>query len=196
MVEGACKAVQQARWAPPHNPSKGRSKGPSTSPPQTAPVCVFTADPSERFRADHGAHIIAADGGCKPVMVPDPNGGPATEKLGCAIPYNHILDYRDDPVLSKTPPPRRMMMVLLDAVEDLYFLSFTDVYVSQMSSHFSTVAALLIWARSGAADISNVLYLDSQLGVSGDNECAYLLRPLDADVRRRLTQYVRHSTII
>ena len=75
-----------------------------------------------------------------------------------------------------------MMMVLFEAIEDLYLLSHVDVFVAQMSSHFSTVAALLIWARTGAADLSNVLYLDSQLGQSGSNECAYLLRPLDAEV--------------
>ena len=75
-----------------------------------------------------------------------------------------------------------MMMVLFEAIEDLYLLSHVDVMVAQMSSHFSTVAALLIWARTGAADLSNILYLDSQLGQSGSNECAYLLRPLDAEV--------------
>jgi hypothetical protein len=203
VVERACGTKEQALWPLPSGHGKGNGKGQGPGKGQGKgqgqgrgqgqgkgqgqPVCVFTADPSERFRAEHGAHIVAADGGCKPVMVPDPAGGRSTEKLGCAIPYNHVLDYRDDPELNKTPPPQRMMTVLLDAVEDLYLLSFTDVYVAQMSSHFSTVAALLIWARSGAADVSNVLYLDSQLGVSGENECAYLLRPVDADVRTLLS---------
>ena len=69
-------------------------------------MCVFTAEASERFRALHGAHVVAADGGCRPVAVPDPDGGGSTEKVGCAIPYEHVLEYREDVELSAVPPAR------------------------------------------------------------------------------------------
>lgn len=58
------------------------------------------------------------------------------------------------------------MQVQLEAIEDLYFLSHTSVVVTQASSHFSTVAALLSWARTGVRDWTSAVYVDAE-GIAG-----------------------------
>ena len=64
VVESMCKLPEQAKWGSDYL------------------VCVYTADAKDRFRAEHGAHIVAADGGCKPIMVRKTNlssHGPPTD---------------------------------------------------------------------------------------------------------------------
>jgi len=38
------------------------------------------------------------------------------------------------------------------------------------------VAALLVWARTGAATLANVIYLDEHLGNAGNNEVGERVR--------------------
>jgi hypothetical protein len=68
----------------------------------------------------------------------------------------------------------RMMRVLLESIEDLYFLSRTDVILTQMTSHYSTYAALLSWASTGAVDPDSIVYLDSKSVINGKLQCALL----------------------
>lgn len=66
------------------------------------------------------------------------------------------------------------MIALFEAIEDLYLLSFTDHLICQMSSHFSTLASLLIWARTGATDPHIIAFLDLKAATKGDTECSFL----------------------
>ena len=85
-------------------------------------------------------------------------------------------------------------------MEDLYFLSHMDHLVGTMSSHFTTQAAMLIWARTGAMDISNVHFLDWELIQGGRIECTFLLRPLNRtnaiDPSRAHERWIHHTRLL
>ena len=60
------------------------------------------------------------------------------------------------------------MRVLSESIAELFLLSRAELLVTQQSSHFSTMAALLIWARTGAAQPAAALrYLDASLIAAG-----------------------------
>lgn len=125
-----------------------------------APV-IFTVNASERYRTPHGSHTVAADGGCVRDV--------------CAMHAHDILAYRAQPDHAAVPRPQRIMRVLLESIADLYMLSHTDHLVSQGSSHFSTLAAMLIWARTGGvAAPSRCTYLDEGLIAEGIVQTSYL----------------------
>ena len=115
------------------------------------PPLVFTLGASlQRYRTPHGSHTVAADGGC----VSDT----------CALHAHDIIAYTAAPQQREAPRHQRIMRVLAESIEDLFQLAHSDVLVAQGSSHFSTLAALLMWARTGAADpLERVIYLDQEL---------------------------------
>lgn len=109
--------------------------------------CVFVAEPSERFRTIDGSHTVAADGGCIRDV--------------CALPADRVVHHRNhnakedgisvtDGEGSGEARAHRIMRTLFEAVEDIYMLSYSDSIISQGTSHFSTIAVLLAWARTGA----------------------------------------------
>jgi hypothetical protein len=111
--------------------------------------CVFIAEPSERFRTIDGSHTVAADGGCIRDV--------------CALPADRVVHHRtqnakdeqrtpeslSDGEISGEARAHRIMRTLFEAVEDIYMLSYADSIISQGTSHFSTIAVLLSWARTG-----------------------------------------------
>lgn len=109
--------------------------------------CVFVAEPSERFRTVDGSHTVAADGGCIRDV--------------CALPADRVVHHRNqnakedgvsvaDGEGTGEARAHRIMRTLFEAVEDIYMLSYSDSIISQGTSHFSTIAVLLSWARTGA----------------------------------------------
>eukprot|EP01041_Mallomonas_annulata_P002553 gene2553-4986_t len=110
-------------------------------------------DSSQRFRTNHGSHTVAADGGC--IL------------QSCALPWDILQEYTTTTTTTTTaaaastttatatattdrmyepavPRENRIMRVLLESIEDLFYLSKTDVLITQMTSHYSTYATLLI----------------------------------------------------
>jgi hypothetical protein len=47
---------------------------------------------------------------------------------------------------------------LIESIEDLYMLSLSDVFLGTGTSYFSTLVAMLIWARTGGFDGANVVH--------------------------------------
>ena len=116
--------------------------------PDQAQPMLFTVREGSRYRTPHGSHTVAAEGGC--IL------------RSCALHWEDILEYRKKDVEEKRKnqdvesKDRRIMRVLLEAIEDIYMLSHTEVIFTQASSHFSTLAVLLSWARYGCSGISRV----------------------------------------
>lgn len=123
------------------------------------PAIAFVP-PADRYTTPHGSHTVASDGGCI--------------RDACALHWHDIEAYakknREGP---RTPRWDRIMRVLRESIEDLFLLSQCDNIVTTASSHFSVLAAMLIWARTGAADPSPV-FLDSALVDSGEIQTAFL----------------------
>jgi hypothetical protein len=111
----------------------------------------------KHFRTPHGSHTVASDGGCVDST--------------CALRPETVLSYRysnyakDKEIIA---PYSGLMRVLLESVEDIALLALADVQVSQATSHFSTLGALLSWARTGAPRAgADVLFLDHDGIASG-----------------------------
>jgi hypothetical protein len=124
---------------------------------------LFTVPAALRYRTAHGSHTVAADGGC----VLD----------SCALHAHDVLAYRAQPAQADVPRHDRIMRVLSEAAADLYLLSAPGVgtLVTQASSHFSTMAVLLLWARSAARDpASAYVYLDDAPVSEGTLQCSLL----------------------
>ena len=80
-------------------------------PAGVPPPCMFSADPAERFRTEHGSHTVAAGGGCHGNV--------------CAMQWYDILKYQEDgtytelskvrrtPLPPHPPPHPRSVLVLL-----------------------------------------------------------------------------------
>ncbi len=112
---------------------------------------------------------MAADGGCRQ--------HPDLTQHGlqiCAIQSSAIESYMKQHQHNK-PTAERMMRVLYESIEDLYFLSQCDSLVTQGTSYYSTLAGFLIWARIGETNPSHsLLLLDKDNTVLGRTPSAYL----------------------
>ncbi len=118
---------------------------------------VFYVGNSDRYRTEHGSHTVAANGGCQRDERYNEKG------MRCALNLQAIVHYQTMDKHRNIPRSVRLMQVMFEAVQDIYFLSQCDALVTQGSSHFSTLASLLIWARTGAKHIDkNVLFLDQR----------------------------------
>ena len=130
------------------------------------PPCIFTVDPLERFRTDHGSHTVAAGGGC--------------QGQTCAMQWWDIINYQNDENYNKLSKPLQMLIVLYEAIEDIYLLSQSNIFIGTLSSHFSTVVALLVWAKNGVENpLRDVYILDELMVKKGNIESSFLLRPLN-----------------
>eukprot|EP00981_Chlorochromonas_danica_P010783 scaffold3412_cov171-Ochromonas_danica.AAC.1 len=130
---------------------------------------IFTISNSNRYRTEHGSHTVAANGGCQRDEKYLDRG------MRCALNYQAIVHYQTVEEHRSVPRAYRLMRVMLEAVEDLYFLSQCDALVAQGSSHFSTLASLLIWARTGAFHLDkNILFLDQRKIEQGIIPTAFL----------------------
>lgn len=131
---------------------------------------ISIIDNSIRYRNEHGSHTVAADGACT-----------FDEKLAeqglqiCAIDMEAMAIYKATERHRSVPRPTRLMLALLEAIEDLYILSLCDTLIGTGTSYYSTMASLLIWARTGAVNASNTaVFLDSEGMTSGTLPNAYL----------------------
>lgn len=126
-----------------------------------APPRVVVQPPGARFLTPHGAHTAASEGGCV--------------RDTCALHAGDVLHYRAEGRASGERQADRIMRVLAESVEDLYLLGQADALVTQASSHFSTMAALLVWARTGGAGApASVAFVDAAAVEDGVVQCAYL----------------------
>jgi hypothetical protein len=123
--------------------------------------CMFTVNPADRFRTKHGSHTVAADGGCTT----------QNSKTVCALHHYEIGLYIDKQSHDR---PMRLMRVMLEAIEDLYYLSYTDKIITQVSSHFSTIGVMLLWARMGANDPKSAMFVDELPMVTGETHTSML----------------------
>jgi hypothetical protein len=131
---------------------------------------LFTVTNADRYRTEHG-FVVAATEGCVD------NG---RDRKVCEIPMQFPVDVAPDlyggteDVMSISRP-MRMMRMMLEAIEDVYLLAQSDAIICQGSSHFSTLAIMLMWARTGVHNVErSVKYLDYDSMVSGDSPCAFL----------------------
>lgn len=122
-VEDACKPKELAKWP------GGTSHAP----------CIFVSEPSKRFRTPHGSHTAAADGGCSKVK-----GG----KL-CSLYADAILYYTSTQDQSPGARAMRILRTMLEGVEDIYTLSYSQVFAGTGTSQFSVMGLFLSWARYG-----------------------------------------------
>jgi hypothetical protein len=133
---------------------------------------IFTVNNTDRYRTEHGFVVAAAE-----------NCVDAVKKKGrkhCHVPHQFPVDVQDEvydgqqKILGSNRAVRLMRM-LLEAVEDLYLLSLSDVIIAQGSSHFSTAAILLMWGRNGAQNIDlTTQFLDIDTMITGDSASAFL----------------------
>jgi hypothetical protein len=108
----------------------------------------------DRYRTLHGSHTAAATGACSFTNSIDKGGT-------CSLRHTDILPYQEDERHNSIPRAHRIFRILVESLEDIYLLSLNDALIAQGSSHFSTLAALLIWARTGCVDVINtVIFLD------------------------------------
>ena len=127
---------------------------------------LFTVNASARFRTPHGSHTVAADGGC----VLD----------ACALHAHDVLAYRAAAAAAETagsgaPRHARLLRVLLESITDLYLLSHGELLVTQGTSHFSTMALALLWARTRAAGAPRrAVLLDAAALASGALQNSWL----------------------
>lgn len=124
------------------------------------PPCIFASNSTERFRTKHGSHTVAALGGC----------------IGqsCALYYQDILYYQENSPIKHLSKAEALMLNLFESIEDLYFMSTSDTLITQMSSHYSTFASLLIWARLGGMSTNTVKFIDYDLVEAGIIHCTFL----------------------
>jgi hypothetical protein len=128
-----------------------------------------TVTNDQRYRTEHGSHTVAANGGC----FRDENY--QQKGMRCALNYEAIVHYQTQEQHRSVPRPNRMLRVYLESIEDLYILSRTQSLIGQASSHFSTLAALLMVAASGTKDIEKRLeFLDMKSIMSGVTPTAFL----------------------
>jgi hypothetical protein len=113
---------------------------------------IVTINNTYRYRTEHGSHTVAANGGC----LRDPKY--AEKGMRCALNYEDILLYQGMEEHRSVPRSVRLMRVLYESVEDMYLLSRCDALIGQGSSHFSTLAAMLVWAKSGAEEVSSTVH--------------------------------------
>lgn len=147
------------------------------SPPSFAPKrfynntlpAIFSLPNSLRYRTEHGSHTVAANGGCQRDDKYNEKG------MRCALTYQTIIHYQTQEAHRSTPRAYRLMRVMYEAIEDLYFLSLCQCLVAQGSSHYSTLAALLIWAGTAGRDKNkNVHFLDERKIDAGYIPTAFL----------------------
>jgi hypothetical protein len=133
---------------------------------------IFTVNNTDRYRTEHGFVIAAAE-----------NCVDAVKRKGrkfCHVPHQFPVDvdgsvYDGKQQILEADRSVRLMRMLLEAVEDLYLLSLSDVIVAQGSSHFSTSAVMLMWARTGARNLDlTAQFLDIDSMISGDSASAFL----------------------
>lgn len=130
---------------------------------------MLSINNSERYRTEHGSHTVAANGGCLRDEKYNERG------MRCALNYEAIVHYQTLEEHRAVPRSVRLMRVLLESIEDIYLLSRCDVMIAQGSSHFSTLASLLLWARTGAKGmIDTVEFLDAKTIQQGFTPTAYL----------------------
>lgn len=72
------------------------------------------------------------------------------------------------------PKHVRMMDVMYESLEDLYLLGHCTRIATTSSSHFSTFATLLLWARSGTAAVPATAFLDAAGIAEGGIQSAFL----------------------
>lgn len=88
------------------------------------------------------------------------------------------------------------MQVLLEAIEDSFMLSRTNNIVTQGTSHFSSLAILVSWARTGA-DPSSVFFIDGELIESGLMQGSFLHGSLNGtssiDPKRAFERWVGYT---
>lgn len=149
----------------------------SLAPPSSTPKhfyndslpVIFSLPNSARYRTEHGSHTVAANGGCQRDEKYNEKG------MRCALTYQTIIHYQTQEAHRSSPRAYRLMRVMYEAIEDLFFLSQCEGLVAQGSSHYSTLAALLIWAGTGARDRNkNVLFLDERKIDAGYVPTAFL----------------------
>lgn len=130
---------------------------------------AFTIENVKRYRTEHGSHTVAANGGC----LRDPS---YSEKgMRCSLNYDIIVKYQGLEEHRSVPRSYRLMRVLLESIEDMFLLSQGDAFVSQGSSHFSTLAALLTFAHTAAVDNPDrVAFVDQKAIEQGFTPSAYL----------------------
>jgi hypothetical protein len=130
---------------------------------------LVTVTNSDRYRTEHGSHTVAANGGCMRDEKYEQKG------MRCALNYEAIIHYQSLEEHRKVPRSMRMMKVLLESIEDLFILSKCHALVGQGSSHYSTLASLLILATNGVDNIeTKVKYLDIKSIGNGVTPTAYL----------------------
>ncbi len=130
---------------------------------------LMTINNSDRYRTEHGSHTVAANGGCLRDEKYNERG------MRCALNYEAIVHYQTLEEHRSVPRSHRLMRVLLESIEDIYILSRCDTLVAQGSSHFSTLAALLVWARTGSRSmLSTVDFLDTKTIDQGFTPTAFL----------------------
>lgn len=116
-----------------------------------------TINNTKRYRTEHGSHTVAANGGCL-------RDDKYSEKgMRCSLNYDAIVHYQSIDEHRSVPRSKRLMRVLLESIEDIYLLSRCETLIAQGSSHFSTLAGLLILAKTKADQFKNTInYLDEE----------------------------------
>ena len=143
----AAEAARGAkRWA-------GRTGG---EPPEW-----YTAPPGSRYRTPHGSHTVGTDGAC-------------TVRGTCGMRYEDMQQYSKLPEHGDVPRPERSMRVLAESIEDLYLMALADDVITTANSHYSSMAALLSWARTGAAHVERSVFVDEEEIASGELQNAFL----------------------
>jgi hypothetical protein len=116
-----------------------KQKGGKWSRSSNPDLRMITIPAAARYRTKHGSHTVAADGACTGDH--------------CSIPWERALEYRSMPEHSQSKSDR-IMRVLVEAAEDLFLLSLCDKLLGTAQSHFSTMAGMLVHARTAAHDIA------------------------------------------
>jgi hypothetical protein len=155
-------AMLRGSWFSPSCPA---SSSLSCSP--TVPR-IITVNNTERYRTQHGSHTVAANGGCMKDSNYDQKG------MRCALHYEDIIMYQSMDEHRSVPRSYRLMRVLLESIEDIYLLSQCEVLIGTGSSHFSTLASLLVLARTGSKFANSILFLDQATIDTGVIPTAFL----------------------
>lgn len=151
---------------------------------------LLALDRSRRYRAKYGSHIVATNGGCVPDelsrfakirCVVDrhllskyernndqrlsalPTSNQSQSMLSNLGDFHKEIERKDSASsLAHLPIAKRLMLVIFEAIEDLYLLSKCERLIATSSSHYGTIASLLILGStqltSTVSDI--VTYLD------------------------------------
>lgn len=153
---------------------------------------LTTLSNKDRYRTPHGSHTVAADGGC----VTNPELAPEGRAL-CTLEREIIDDYYKLESHQAVPRAARLLRVLMESLEDLYLLSLCDALVAQGTSNFSTLAAMLIIARTGVPNpASLLLFLDQALVDSGVMPTAYLHFAHSTEVEENASEDGSHRWLV